>query len=111
MARRPALLDRTDLAAAAIGDAGLGDLVVEDAVVGANIERPHDAGDVEDPDLVVDAHLLRSGDHQVSIRKDLGHNGSDGKMELLRAIDRIRKTGRSSRWADYRLYPRRLFEL
>src|SRR3954454_15564847 len=62
------LLDVGDLAAAAVGNAQLGDLVVRDGVLGRDVLRTDDAGDVDVADLEVDPDLLPAVDHQVAVR-------------------------------------------
>src|SRR4051794_28386986 len=62
------LLDVGDLAAAAVGDAQLGDLIVRDGVLGRDVLRADDAGDVDVADLEVDPDLLPAGDHQIAVR-------------------------------------------
>src|SRR5260221_2900911 len=52
------LLDVVDLAAAAVRDAGLGDLVVADRVVGRDVLGPDDADQPELPETDIDQHLL-----------------------------------------------------
>src|SRR5581483_4385213 len=81
------LLDGAQPAATAIGDPRLGDPVIGDDVVAADVERPDDAGDVEHPHLVVDAHFLRTADHHIAVGQHLGDHGGDGEMQLLRSVD------------------------
>src|SRR6267143_6034875 len=61
------LLDVGDLAAAAIGDAGLRDLAGIDGVVALDILRPHDAGDDQFADFEIDPDLLLAFDHEIAV--------------------------------------------
>ena len=67
-----------DLAAAAVGHAGLGNLAERDGVVVADVLGADDAGDDEVADFEVDAHLLPALDHQIAVGQDLGDDGGDG---------------------------------
>src|SRR5262249_5942180 len=81
------LLQVSDLAAAAIGDAGLGDLVVFDRVARAHVLRADDALHRELAQLVVDAYLLLTGDHEVPVRQLIRDDRGDLQLDLLLAVD------------------------
>src|SRR5262245_32077139 len=81
------LLDLHQASATAIGDARLGNFLVRDRVVGGDIHRTHDAGDVQHAHFEVDAHFLRTADHEVAVRKDVGDHGGDEQVDLLGALD------------------------
>src|SRR5204863_4496768 len=81
------LLHLADAAPAAIRDARLGDLVVSDGIVGRDVERPHDARDVEDADLEIDTDLLRAADEEVAVRHDLRYDRRHREMEFLGTVD------------------------
>ena len=82
------LLHVRDLAAAAIGDAGLGDLRRIDRVVGLDVLGPDDAGDDQFADLEIDADLLLALDHEIAVRQNLRDDRRDIRDELLGAADR-----------------------
>ena len=77
-----------DLAAAAIGDAGLGDLRGIDRVVALDIFRAHDAGDDQLADFEVDADLLLALDHEIAVRQHLRHHGGNVGLQRFLAVDR-----------------------
>ncbi len=74
-------------ASAAVGNAGLGNLLVGDRVGSRNIAWTHDAADVEHAHLRVDAELLRAADHHVSIRQHVSDDRGDGKLDVLGTVD------------------------
>ena len=82
------LLEVEDLAAAAIGDAGLRDLRGIDGVVALDVLGPHDTGDDQFADFEVDADLLLALDHEIAVRQHLRHHGSDVGLQSLLALDR-----------------------
>src|SRR6195256_4180118 len=82
------LLDVGDLAAPAIGDAGLRDLAAIDGVVALDVLRPHDAGDDQFADFEIDPYLLLAFDHQVAVRQKLRDDGGDVGLQRLLAVDR-----------------------
>src|ERR1700712_4284406 len=82
------LLHVGDLAAPAIGDAGLRDLAAVDSVVALDILRPHDAGDDQLADFEIDADLLFAFDHQIAVRQKLRHHRGDAGLQILLALHR-----------------------
>src|SRR6185312_12012894 len=77
------LLDVAHPAASAIGDAGLGDALVGNGVVAVDIGRPDDAGYGEHAQFVVHADLLLAADDEIAVRQHPGHDGGDGKLDVL----------------------------
>ena len=82
------LLDIGDLAAATIGQAGLGDLGGFKRVVCLDIFRPDDARDDQFADFEVDADFLLALDHEIAIGQHLRDDGGDIRHQLLGAFDR-----------------------
>src|ERR1035441_2296367 len=77
-----------DLAAAAIGDAGLRDLRGIDGVVALDVLRAHDAGHDQFAHLEIDADLLLALDHEIAVRQQLRHHGGDVGLQAFLALDR-----------------------
>jgi hypothetical protein len=71
------LLHIGDLAASAVGYAGLGDLAGCDGIVVLDVFWPHDASDDQFTHLEVDADFLLAFDHQIAIGQDLRDDGGD----------------------------------
>ena len=98
------LLHVGDLAASAIGDAGLRDLRGVDGVVALDIFGAHDAGHDQFADFIVDADLLLALDHEIAVRQHLGDDGGDamfsygGSYQLDQ--DRFTATLTTRRYAD-----------
>src|SRR5262249_5308001 len=80
-------------AAAAVGNARLGDLVVGNHVLGRDIDGTHDAGDVQHADLVVHADLLRAADNEIAVGQHVGDNGGHHQLDLLGAFDAAEALG------------------
>src|SRR5262249_16428176 len=80
------LLHVHDLAAAAIGDAGLRDLAGVDGVVALDVLGPDDTGDDQLAGLEIDADLLLAFDHQVAVRKHLGDDAGDVGLQRFLAL-------------------------
>src|SRR3984893_17047539 len=77
-----------DLAATAIGDAGLRDLARIDGVVALDVFGAHDAGDDQFADFEIDADLLLALDHEIAVRQDLRDDSGDVGLQRLLAVDR-----------------------
>src|SRR5581483_5038589 len=88
------LLDFRDAAAASVGDACLGDLVVGHGVVGGDVARAQHAGHAQHAHLVVHPHLLAAADHEVAVRQHLRHHGRHQQVDAFRAGDRALSLGR-----------------
>lgn len=82
------LLHVGDLAAAAVGNAGLRDLAGVDGVVALNVFRPHDAGDDQFADFKIDADFLLALDHEIAVRQQLGDHGGDVGLQRFLPVDR-----------------------
>lgn len=83
----PGLLDITELAPAAIGDAGLGYFFVGNCVVGSDVLAADDSGHAEFSDLVIDPDLLGGPYHEVTVGQDLGHDGRHLQLNLFVTVD------------------------
>ena len=94
------LLNIGDLAAAAVGDPGLGDLAGIDGVVALDVFGTDDAGDDKFAHLVVDADFLPAFDDEISVRQHLRHHCGDVGLQSFLSIDRslaVRRCGRIRR--------------
>src|SRR5450755_3233259 len=91
------LLHVGDLAAAAIGDAGLRDLRGIDGVVALDVLRAHDAGDDQFANFEIDADLLLAFDHQIAVRQNLRDHRGDVGLQRFLAVDRALAVGRGGR--------------
>ena len=65
------LLHLADSATPSIGDLRFGNLVIRDHIILRNVSWPHNAGNIQEAKFVIDPHLLRSGNNQVSVCKTL----------------------------------------
>ena len=82
------LLHVGDLAAAAIGDPGLGNLVIADRIVGGDVLLANDAGNLQIAHLEIDARFLPAVDDHITVGQDLGHDGGDAEINGLVALHR-----------------------
>ena len=87
------LLQIGDLAAAAIGDAGLGDLAGIDGVVALDVLGANDAGDDQLADFEIDPDFLLALDHQIAVRQHLGDDGGDVGLQAFLAHHRALAVG------------------
>jgi len=71
------LLNIGQLAAPAIGNPKLGNLLMSDGVVRRDIFWTHDTRHIEFANLEIDPNFLATMDHEIAIRQHLGHDGRD----------------------------------
>ena len=81
------LLNVGDLAAAAIRNARLRDLLQIHRVVGSRILGPHDAGNDQFAHFEIDANLLFAFDHEIAVRQDLRHHRRDVGLQDFLTVD------------------------
>ncbi len=81
------LLDLGYAAAPAIGDARFGDAFVGDRVSAPISAGRTIAGDGQHPEFGVDAHFLRTPDHQIAVRQDIGDDGGYVELQRFRTLD------------------------
>ena len=82
------LLNIGDLAAAAVSDAGFGDLAGVDRVVALDVFRPDDAGDNQFANFEVDANFLFAFDDEISVRQYLRDHCCDVGLQCFLPVDR-----------------------
>lgn len=81
------LLDIGDLAAAAVSDAGLGDLFMRDHVGRIDVLAADDAGDLQVAGLKINSHFLMSGNHQITVRQHLSDDRGDLEVDRFVSSD------------------------
>src|SRR3546814_18094773 len=82
------LLNVGDLAAAAVGDPGLGHLVVADGVGRGDVGRTDHAADHDLADLEVEAHFLPAVEDHLAVRTFMRAHRGDPQVYILPAVDR-----------------------
>ena len=80
-------------ASAAIGDAGLGDLVVRNGVVIADVGRAHDPGHAQLAQLLINQYFLTSGDDERAVWQFVDHQCRDFEFDLFVAGNSARAAG------------------
>jgi hypothetical protein len=71
----------------AVRDARLGDVVVGYRVVDRDVGGVNDARDSQLAQLVIDPHLLRSGDHEIAVGENPGHHSRHRYLDLFGSVD------------------------